>query len=1145
MKKTFILSFLVSLAIYSIAGTIEKTYYFASPQIVQHGEYQLVKFDNTMNSGLLGQPTFPYQSVSLLVPPGEIASSVEIICEGEKILDGVFNLYPYQPSRPLSDESKPAFQKNNAVYQSTEAIPLSMTGNLSTSFMNGFGFAFSTFTPVRFIPSEGKLSYYSKITVRLTTMPDKSAEAALKNLQSSVWTMEKVKSLAQNQSDIEAYSQKTNRTSTAYDMLIITTEAYMNSFTGLIDMYLHRGIKTQLVTKETINFEGTGADTQEKIRNYIIQEYQTNGVEFVLLGGDVELIPYRGFYDYVVSGSGYEDYGIPADLYYSALDGNWNTDNDNKWGEADEDDLLPEIAVARFPFSNVAELASMIHKSDFYQNQPVLGELTSPLLAGEYLYSGPDTWGSDYLELLVGERSDNGYTTFGIPESDNIQTMYEEETPWSGQDLINAINQGKQFVHHVGHASQTYVAYLSNSDITNANFSGANGVDHNYTFLQTHGCDCGAFDYGDCILEKMVTIDNFAAAVIGNSRYGWFNEGQTEGPAAHLHREMVDAMYHHQINFLGKAMVESKIQTAPWVEAAGQWEEGALRWNFYDLNILGDPALSVWTAEPISLEVGYLPEIAIGTPSTNVHVSSNGEPMANFNCSILLNNNIIAQGFTDVNGDVVLQFDPLVLEVCTASLQVVGYNSLPVYHDISFIPDDGPYLVYESHINNDSDGNNDGFVDYGETIGLCMLITNVGTASASNITATLSSTDTEVVITDGTEYLPELGPGVTVSLTNAFWADFSASIADQHIVNFTLTCTDGTDTWISNFSVTVHAPQLSIGQFVIDDSGSGNGNGMLDPGETVILNIPCSNSGSSAGFDAAALLTETDPNISITSGQFPLETLVAGETKTASYEILVAADATVGTPAAMELQLSCTGYQVQESIYTTIGLMIEDFETGDFSAFEWHHEGDANWMITDINPFEGVYSAKSGSISDTQQSKLWVSLIAVGDDVIAFQRKVSSESNYDFLRFYMDDVKLGEWSGEADWEQVSYPVTEGQHNLLWAYEKDYSMANGSDCAWIDEIYFPTTTMVIGVKESLTATNPSIYPNPNQGQFTVNLGNQAKINDITIYNSVGLPVYSIKTADQILKLELTSLPSGMYLLRNNADGNISYNKFVVR
>jgi hypothetical protein len=118
-----------------------------------------------------------------------------------------------------------------------------------------------------------------------------------------------------------------------YQILIITPSQFENEFQSYIDLYLMRGLLTEIVTIEYINANMPGQDTAEKIRNYIIQEYQDSGIEQVLLAGDVEYVPYRGFYCYVDYGSGYEDDDIPSDLYFSALDGTWNDDGDNLWGE--------------------------------------------------------------------------------------------------------------------------------------------------------------------------------------------------------------------------------------------------------------------------------------------------------------------------------------------------------------------------------------------------------------------------------------------------------------------------------------------------------------------------------------------------------------------------------------------------------------------------------------------------------------------------------------------------------------------------------------------------------------------------------------------------------------------------------------------
>jgi hypothetical protein len=679
--KSFFICMLVSIA--AKAGIVENTYYFGNYQVVQKGDYNTIWLENNLLSGKAGEPSLPYYAVKLLLPPGEKAFKVEFTGSNEIILPGKFNLFPHQPSQPLSEPVKGELIQNKVIYSTNAFYPEKQTGEVVTGYLNGYAIAMTTFTPVRYNPVTGEIRIFKTVKICITTRTDPEALTSLQNLNSAADN--KIKDFIQNAQEMGQYTSPM-KSADDYQMLIITPNTYTGSYQSLIDIYLARGIKTQVIATETIYATITGSDNQQMIRNYIIQEYQNHGIEYVLLGGDVEYVPYRGLYAYVVSGSGYEDYGIPADLYYSGLDGNWNTDGDNRWGEPGEDDLLPEIAIARFPFSNATELTSLIHKSVYYQNYPVLGEFNNVTLAGEWLYGSPyETWGSDYLELLIGHHTNNGYETWGIPEDYNYFMLYEEIQSWGANDLRVQINAGRQFIHHVGHANYTYVAYFSNSDITNSNFSGANGTTHNYTILQTHGCMCGGFDQNDCILEKMVNIQNFAVAVIGNSRYGWFNEGQTEGPSAHLHREMMDALYHEKMNHIGAAFTESKIQTAPWVTAPGQWEEGALRWNFYDINILGDPAMSVWTEEPISVQADYDETILTGSTLTSVTVTSGGLLLENFTCAIVKNGVLHGVGITNNEGFAQINLDPAFTSSGTAQLVVSGYNCLPTTFNITVV----------------------------------------------------------------------------------------------------------------------------------------------------------------------------------------------------------------------------------------------------------------------------------------------------------------------------------------------------------------------------------------------------------------------------------------------------------------------------
>ncbi len=139
----------------------------------------------------------------------------------------------------------------------------------------------------------------------------------------------------------------------------------------------------------------------------------------------------------------------------------------------------------------------------------------------------------------------------------------------------------------------------------------------------------------------------------------------------------------------------------------------------------------------------------------------------------------------------------------------------------------------------------------------------------------------------------------------------------------------------------------------------------------------------------------------------------------------------------------------------TIGLIIEDWETGTFDQFEWETGGNANWTISTENPYEGTYCVKSGSIDDQQTTFLSITFDVLADGEVGFYKKVSSEGSYDFLRFYIDNSEMGQWSGEVDWSEVSYPVTSGTHTFKWEYEKDWSVSNGSDCAWLDFIFLPS------------------------------------------------------------------------------------------
>jgi hypothetical protein len=598
---------------YLTAGETERIYRFGNWTMETAGPYQTLNIAGAVQAGVTGGPVVPWHPIVILLQPGEKAVSMEILREDPVRIPGKITLAPQAPVRPLSVGGKPALYIDTAIYASPGPYPLKPEGSLSTMHLDGYAMAVSSFSPAEYHPSTGTLILFRKVTVRMYTAPDPSGMNTLLQAPGRALPPGFIERFTGIPAIPQQYRTPANP-STGYQYLIIAPLLFKNEFQPLINLNTKRGMATRVVTVDSILSVTAGYDTPEKIRNFIIAQRQNHSIQYVLVAGNHARVPARGLFCSVNSGGTiYQDGGIPADLYYSALDGNFDANGNHIYGElTDNADLLPDIPVGRFPVNDTAALRKMIRKTVMYQTNPVLGELNRPLMVGEYLYNAPVTFGGPYMELLIGDHSDNGYFTHGIPPGLNaITRLYDtlispplNYWSWSKALLLAKINQGSSFMHHTGHANETYMLRLGMGDIVNQNFAAVNGTDRNFTLLYTHGCNCGAFDAGGsgCIAAKAVSIDNWLVAGVFNSRYGWFNQGTTDGPSEHLHREFVSALYHDTIseNHLGTAHMISKIETAPWVSLPGEFEPGAQRWVHYDCNVFGDPALAIWTGEPAS-----------------------------------------------------------------------------------------------------------------------------------------------------------------------------------------------------------------------------------------------------------------------------------------------------------------------------------------------------------------------------------------------------------------------------------------------------------------------------------------------------------------------------------------------------------------
>ena len=1109
--------------LFAQAQTIEQTYHFSQPVVSERDGYQQIGLQGCLPLGQVGEPTLPWQSVSLILPQGLEAVSINVEFSDFVELDGTFNLYPYQQPRPVSSEEEIPFAKKESLYRSGDIYPTQSFSEVNTQYLNGVAFALGGFTPMQYVPATGKVSYAQTVKVSIETTMSRDDHS--RKLWLTPENEASIKRLAQNDNVLSTYTVR-GRAIGGYDMLVITSEEWIPRFGEYLNLYNDKGIRTRIVSLEEIYASMEGVDEPEQIRNYIIQEYENNGISMVSLGGDVSIVPFRFLYCWAQEG--YED-DLPSDMYYACLDGTLNDDGDDRWGEVGEDDLLPELGIGRLPFNNETQFENIMHKTFSYLQTPVLGEFTSPILGAEHL--GDGYYGSDDMERLIGVNHDYDYTTIGYPEDYNFKRYYA--TPrvnWSAGEFKKVICTGGQYVHHVGHANSDYVAGWDGSTITNEYFSGNDGVNHNYMIFHSHGCICGNFP-ASCILEKMVTVETGFVVTTGNSRYGWYVPWG-DGMAAHIHREFVDAYCNDHIASIGMALREAKIATAPWVTMFGE-DNGCMRWNIYCLNVLGDGALAPWFEEPFTPNVVYEQGLKTGATATTVNVNQYGTPLSDFCVSLFDGETLLARDITDGNGNATLSFETPLDVIGDMRLIVTGQSAWPQILEVTGFDGSEPF-VYGNIINLS------GEAEFGTSRFVGMDIFNKGDVSAFGIYPEVTTESEYVTSVPGNIIISELPANSTEHLDQGGLIEIADNIPDQTIFTLSLTTYVDDVTHTTQKSFLALAPNLQFVNIELEEIG-GDGNGYVDPGEQAVMHITGTNAGHALAPEAYLTIDNIGQGLHIDETTYQIGDIDRDGSFTIDININTDDDIVSGTTFHLDLCLNTGAYATHNDYNFSVGVAVETFETGDFSFLNWEHTGDQHWFVTDDDAHTGTYSARSGNIGDGEVTKLVVYADILNDGEISFWFKTSSEYHKDVFAFFMDGRRKDWWSGENDWTYAQFDFEAGSHLFEWFYIKNNTGQSGSDCAWIDDITFPRACIITDVEEVVEPMTNAIYPNPTNGNVTIQL---AKESNVCIFNAVGQIVKRLDKVSGLQLVDLSDAPKGLYFVQIQSGSNVEIQKLIV-
>ena len=625
----------------------------------------------------------------ILLPPGERVTGVEILEPETRLLgEGLVPLVA-QPPRILGAEvAAQPLVGSSEIYQGDELWPADPVLSWREDLFRGYRILTVVLSPLRFHGSEARLRWHPQMEIRISTELDGLRLVEdLTMLRRDEETRERVAGLIDNPEILAAYPEEGEDrigqgAVTELDYLIVTGDAWAEGIRGYAEFLRSRGHHTEIFTKSWILEEYSGRDEPEAIRNFLVDIYQESEADYLLLVGDARDengIPHRGLFCRSYNTT---DYDLPADIYYGALDGDWNADGDGRWGEPGEADLYPELSVGRACVSDEAGLQNFIRKQMLYQEAPVVDQVSRMLMVGERLWNDPLTWGGDYLDEIWRGSTANGLRTCGVPSSMTVAGLYERDWFWMAGHLSSLIDSGVGIVNHQGHAYYNLAAKLSLSDL---DALGNDGVTSAHGFFYSQGCYCGSFDnkasYGgyhaDCFAEDLTTTTGGAAAAVMNSRYGWGDAGGTAGPSQFFDREFFDALFGESIREAGRANDDSKMDLAWMIDFEG------MRWCHYDLNLFGDPAMQIWTRSPRPLRISELSGLVLHSEELSLRVFSYNAPVNRARVTLYsAEQNLILGAKTMVNGMAVLQMSPL----------QAGSYALTVWRD-GFVPIRLPIVI--------------------------------------------------------------------------------------------------------------------------------------------------------------------------------------------------------------------------------------------------------------------------------------------------------------------------------------------------------------------------------------------------------------------------------------------------------------------
>lgn len=1036
----------------------------------------------------LGMPELLLAGKSIIIPENS-QPTLSVVDADYQLVDN-FKLIPSKGVilRNTNPEDVPyqfgaAYQRN--AFQRESPVQLS-----GTFYMRDFHGVTIQVSPFDYNPVQQQLKCYRSLTLRVDFNAPFRVQQARKNCA-------EFNEVYQNFFLNYERSRYTTITESG-EILIITPAQFVDAMQPYVNWKIKNGYPTTMVTLEEVGNSNTA------VKNYITTFYNEHNLAFVLIVGDGNLFPY------------FTKDGEVSDNFYTEIVGN---------------DEVPDIILGKISAEKATHVTTQVNKFIQYEENPVetthfdqflgIGSSEGPGEDNEYDYQHirnidnklqAFTYTSGY-ELFEG--SQGGLDASGNPTAANVST---------------AVNAGVGIITYCGHGSETSWGTTSFSDSHINNLTNYNML----PFIISTACLNGKYVNQTCFAEAWLRATKngqptgAVSTVMSTMSQPW-------NPPMVGQDEMIRLLTGAEnttvkrtfggIVFNGLAKMHEVYPTT-----TSQGLQTMRTWVLF-----GDPTLQVRTATPQALTATHDEQLYTGVNQLQVM-----SPVEGAKVVLTKGNTILAQGF--ISGDsVVLNFNELLIPTDTVHLLVSAFNYVPYQADIPVIVNNEPYLTYMSHqIDNAS-----GHPSYNESVGVTMQLKNVGGVASSDFSVVVTTDDSYVTMLQSTFGSTGLQPNESMSLSDAIRFKVAPNVPYGHIAHFHIVMTAGEYVTEQDFSQLLYAPKLAIGNCGVDDSQAGETtNGRIDYGETVTLNIPLQNIGNAKAQFGFVSIENMNDVISFNSEMTQTIPFMA-ENATNMLNLSVTVNPNIQESAIAQFKLIYTAgfYKAEKTFTMLIGANIEDWETGDFSSYDWNLGTSNQWQITTTHPYEGTYAVRSANIGNNKSSSLKLTMEVTQPDTISFYYYVSCEpgetdwwgqySQYDYLAFYINSTKKDSWDGEVPWTKAAYPLTAGTYTFEWRYVKDNYQTAGEDLAMIDYISLPATVKQPSAVQNYTeeGVNISCYPNP-ASDYVVISGEQLsgfQQGRADLFNISGQRIRSVELKDNQTTMNMNDLSSGTYLL----------------